>query len=69
METTQVIDPGFWSEQFMASIWELRKSHEETAQILKETVRIVKENAERQKETDRQMKETAERQKETDRQI
>jgi hypothetical protein len=37
METTQAVDPGFTFEQFMASMQELRKSQEETAQQLKET--------------------------------
>jgi hypothetical protein len=66
METTQTMEPGFDFAEFTAGMREIRKSHEETAQLLRETDLIVKETARRMEETDRQMKETARKMQATD---
>ncbi|MDR2193837.1 MAG: hypothetical protein LBP19_05140 [Treponema sp.] len=66
METTRVIEPGFTLEQFIASMQEIRKTHEEIAQRFKDTERLVKETDNIVKETALQMKETDKRFAETD---
>jgi hypothetical protein len=69
MTTTQAMDPGVSFEQFMASMQELRKFQEETAQQLRETAQQLRETDRIVKETALQMKETGKQMKETDKRV
>ncbi|MDR0637832.1 MAG: hypothetical protein LBG27_02840 [Spirochaetaceae bacterium] len=59
MGSTQTLEPGTVFEQFMASMQELRKIQEETAERQKETDRLIKETAEQMKETDKRIAKNA----------
>ncbi|MDR1351780.1 MAG: hypothetical protein LBK05_00745 [Treponema sp.] len=59
METVQTMDPGLFFEEFMASMRELGKKQEETAEQIKETDKLMKENAAQMKETDKRIERNA----------
>jgi chromosome segregation ATPase len=53
------MDPGLFFEEFMASMRELGKKQEETAEQIKETDKLMKENAAQMKETDKRIERNA----------